>query len=68
MKPILYQTNTSLPGKTRDRMDRCRKRHGKSTRAPITRAAIDFFLGLPDDKQKYWLDKVEADMKREREV
>ncbi len=59
--PDTSQVGTTLPGKTIDRLNKCRKRHGERTRAPIFRAAIDFFLGLPDSKQKYWLDKVKEE-------
>jgi len=61
MKTELYQTNTSLPGRTRDQIDRCKVCLNEKTRAPIVRAAIDFFLGLPLSKQRYWLDKVKQE-------
>ena len=63
----LSQVNVQLTHRSRSRIDRRVTDLKLQSRSRYINAALEFFRSQPDETVVYWMKKVAADMKRERE-
>ena len=67
MSQKLSQVSVQLTKQSRRRIDRLVTDLKLQSRSRYINAALEFFRPQPDETVIYWMQKVEADTKRERE-